>query len=474
MIRLTTTILLYGIFLFSSAQSIDLDKSMGKEAHEEIINTVGIYQHPSQKYIEKVGARLVAELQNKQFEFQFFILDMQEPNAMALPGGYIYLSRGILPLINSEDELAGVLGHEIIHSYMRHSIKSMKKGILPAVLQIPGNIIKQVISPELGNLINSPIKFTGEIFNSSYSRSHENQADEYGIVLAAKAGYKPDALINVLERLEKVTQMETHEEAEFSFFDSHPMTKKRTQHISKNAGNTKIIEQKPFYADKNEFIKQFDGIYIGENPAHGIFKENVFLHPDMGFVIEFPKGWITANSPEMVGAVDSTQSAQLFLGVKSEQKDPELYAENMKKNIDAKKVIFINDKKTKVNGNNAYLLSLRSKDEKEKVIIHILWLDMDKYTFQIMAAGDETFNEVLKKSVYSLRPITKKELSSVKTTVMKVVAAKEGESIDEFLERTGNSLKKEYFLIINDLKPDTRLKAGQLIKIGKEVDYKVK
>ncbi len=469
--RLVAIILLLSTFSFIKAQSINYDVQMGKEAHKEIINTIGIYQHPSETYIKKLGNRLVATLQKKQFDFNFFIIDMKEPNAMALPGGYIYISRGIIPLINSEDELAGVIGHEIIHAYFRHSIKSMKQGILPAVLQIPGNIIHEVVSPELGNLINSPIKFTTQIFSSSYSRQHENEADEYGIVVAAKAGYQPDALIKVLKRLEKVSQLETHEEAKFSFFDSHPMTKKREQHIEKNASHTKIIAQKPFIPNKNDFIKQFEGICIKDNPAHGIFRENVFLHPDMGFVIEFPKGWLTANSPQMVGAVDSTKMAQLFMGVKNEQKAPSAYAQETKENIDTSKVIFINDKKTKVNGRDAYIISLKGKDAKEKVIIHMLWLNMNKYTFLFMAAGDSTYNEVLKKSIFSLRPITADEKNSIKVTVLKIVPAQESETLAELSKRTHNVLDTDYLSIINDIDLSEKLKQGELIKIGIEKNY---
>ncbi len=470
--RLAAIILLLSALNFLKAQSIDYDIQMGKEAHKEIINTIGIYQHPSQAYIKKVGNRLVATLQKKQFDFRFFIIDMKEPNAMALPGGYIYISRGILPLINSEDELAGVMGHEIIHAYFRHSIKSMKQGILPAVLQIPGNIIHEVISPELGNLINSPIKFTSEIFGSSYSRQHENEADEYGIIVAAKAGYQPDALINVLNRLEKVTQLETHKEAKFSFFDSHPMTKKREQHIKKNASNTKIIVQKPFITNKNDFIKQFNGICIKNNPAQGIFRENIFLHPDMGFVVEFPNGWLTANSPQMVGAVDSARNAQLFLGVKNEQKAPAFYAKKAKENMDTSKVVFINDKKTEVNGKDAYIMSLNGKDTKENMVIHMLWVNMNNYTFLFMAAGDPSYNKVLKKSIFSLRPITSEERKSIKSTVLHIVEAKEAETLEELSKRTGNVLNKDYLLIINDIDASTKLKKGQLIKIGKEETYK--
>jgi predicted Zn-dependent protease len=471
--RFYTIILLLCSLNFIKAQSINYDIQMGKEAHEEIVNTIGIYQHPSQAYIKKVGNRLAATLQKKQFNFRFFIIDMKEPNAMALPGGYIYISRGILPIINSEDELAGVMGHEIIHAYFRHSVKSMKQGILPAVLQIPGNIIHEVISPELGNLINSPIKFTSEIFGSTYSRQHENEADEYGIIVAAKAGYQPEALMNVLDRLEKVTQLETNEEAKFSFFDSHPMTKKRVQHIKKKASSTKIIAQKAFIANKNDFIKQFDGICIKDNPAHGIFRENVFLHPDMGFVIEFPEGWLTANSPQMVGAVDSTKKAQLFLGVKSEQKEPVFYAKNAKENIDTAKVIFINDKKTKVNGKDAYIISLKGKeDTKENLVIHMLWVNMNKYTFLFIAAGDSTYNKVLKKAVFSLRPITQEERKSIKTTVLKIVEAKEGETLESLSKRTGNVLDKDYLSIINDIDKSVKLKKEQAVKIGIEENYK--
>jgi len=469
--RLSAFIILLTTFAFVQAQSTDYDKEIGKEAHAEIVNTIGIYNHPSEQYITKVGNRLSSNLKNHIFNYHFFILDMKEPNAMALPGGYIYISRGIIPLLMTEDELAGVIGHEIVHSQARHSINAMKKSILPSVLQIPGNIVKAVISPQLGSLINTPIKFTHEIFSSSYSRQNESEADKFGIALAAKSGYQPDELTHVLERLEKVTKLETHEESKFSFFDSHPMTKKRVSHIDKNSAKL-TVEKKAPIVSKNDFLKQFDGIYINENPKDGVFRENVFLQPDMGFVIKFPKDWITLNSPAMVGAVDSTKSAQLFLGVKSEKKSPAYYAEEAKEKIDKDAVVFIKDKKTKVNGHDAYILTLGSKNEQEKTVIHMLWMNMGKYTFLFMAAGDKSFNEVLKKSVYSLRPITKTEKNSIKSMVLRIVEAKEGETPEALSKRTGNDLSTDYFLIINDLKKDSKLKKGQLIKIGRKEYYK--
>ncbi|RLD64565.1 MAG: hypothetical protein DRI95_10485, partial [Bacteroidetes bacterium] len=386
--------IIFLIILFSSvnlaSQDISYDKKLGKEAHAEIVNTVGIYHHPFETYLTQIGNKLVSGIQDKQFDYTFYILEMAEPNAMALPGGYIYFSRGILPLANSEDELAGVLGHEIIHAYRRHGIRAMKKGIFPAILQIPGNIINVVVSPELGNLINSPIKYTSELFSSNYSRKNEKEADKLGILIASHVGYDPLALVDMLVRLEKVSELSTNEKSEFSFFDTHPMTANRESDIQEHAKKLEITEHNPIIKDKAEFLKKLDGLYINENPAHGIFRENIFLHHDMGFVMEFPKDWITANSPQMVGAVDTTKKAQLFMGVKPVQEKPSFYAEEIKKDLSLDDIVLINDKKTKINGHDAYIISMGSKKPEEKIIIHMLWLNMGKYTFQLIAAGDES------------------------------------------------------------------------------------
>lgn len=463
------------IFLLSAnlqAQDISYDKKIGKEANVEIISTVGLYRHTFRGYIKQIGQRLVSNLDNRLFDYRFNILDMVEPNAMALPGGYVYFSLGIIPLANSEAELAGVMGHEIIHAHKRHSIKAMRRGIFPAILQIPGELIKVVVSPQLGSLINSPIKYTSKLFSSNYSRSNEKEADKLGTALAAKSGYDPLALIDILDRLEKATMLATHEERKFSFFDSHPMTKTRIEGIRKKAGKLKVEEQKAIVPDKKAFLRKMDGIRISENPANGIFHKNVFLHPDMGFVMEFPKDWITTNSPEMVGAVDTTKSAQLFMGVKKEQKAPSFYAQEAKKELPLNEVVLVNDKKTTINGNDAYIVSIKSKDPGQEIIIHMLWINFGKYTFEILAAGNESYNETLKKTVFSLRKITNKERNSIRPTILRIVPAKAGETIEELSKRTNNVLGMDYLCIINEIKPETKLKSGQLIKIGKAELYK--
>jgi len=125
------------------AQGISYDKKLGAENAILVEQEMGIYHHDSlSRLVNAVGQKLVSRLKNNPFEFKFFLVDSPEPNAFALPGGYIYVTRGILPLIQTEDELAGIMAHEIIHVTERHSVKQMRKGVIGGVLQLPGTVIK--------------------------------------------------------------------------------------------------------------------------------------------------------------------------------------------------------------------------------------------------------------------------------------------------------------------------------------------
>jgi len=131
---------------------------------------IGIYNDSAlNAYVGSIGERLVDVLGDPPVDFQFKVVDMAEPNAFALPGGYIYISRGLLSLVNDEAELACVMGHEMIHVTKRHSVKQMNKSILPGILHIPGAVVG-LFNQDLGRVINAPISFGSELFLSNYSR----------------------------------------------------------------------------------------------------------------------------------------------------------------------------------------------------------------------------------------------------------------------------------------------------------------
>src|SRR5262249_1698486 len=167
------------------------DVTLGTEVAEMVEQEIGLYTTApgAAAYLNSVGARLAATANDSRWKFTFQILNQEEPNAFAIPGGGIYVSRGLLALINSEDELAGVLAHEIAHVTERHSAKQQRKGFLPGLLSVPGNLIG-VVSPGLGSLINVPVEAAGGAWISRYNRVQEKEADRIGIQKAATCGYE--------------------------------------------------------------------------------------------------------------------------------------------------------------------------------------------------------------------------------------------------------------------------------------------
>ena len=211
MMKLIILLLLTTYSIVSFSQDYTVDKKMGAEGKAMVEATMGIYSDSAKtRIVSKIGKQLVNNLTTQPFPFEFYIVDDGEPNAFALPGGYVFFTRGILALANSEDELAGVMGHEIIHSYNRHSIKQKKKGILPGILQEPEALAGALGGNGVSKMF-SPLSKGGEALMASHSRKDEYEADDLGVKLSAKSGYQPRALGDMLTTLEKSIEVFTGE-----------------------------------------------------------------------------------------------------------------------------------------------------------------------------------------------------------------------------------------------------------------------
>ena len=141
------------------------EEQAGSQLARQVENQVGYYNDTYLKnYVDSIGRRLVAVLGPTPYSFRFQIIDQAEPNAFATPGGYVYVSRGLLALINSEDELAGILAHEISHVTERHHAQQAQRSTLPGLLTVPGNVVGSVVSPDVGKAINAPLERAGQVY----------------------------------------------------------------------------------------------------------------------------------------------------------------------------------------------------------------------------------------------------------------------------------------------------------------------
>ncbi|MDR9827350.1 M48 family metalloprotease [Vibrio sp. FNV 38] len=450
--------------------SPDYDRTVGEKNSQMVEAQMGLYQkYQLDDYVDSVGQRLVAELDNPEFEFTFHIVDDTTPNAFALPGGYVYISRGLLALMNNEDELACVLAHEIIHVTERHSVKQMKRSILPGLTQLPGHIVGSVISEELGTLINAPLAVSSGLLLANYSRSHETESDELGVELAVRAGYNPHAMGRILDRLNTAVEFTTQTETQKSYFDSHPYTPDRVTHVDLMASQ---LSKTSAPTAEDQFIQRLDGLLLGNNPEKGLFVGSEFLHPTMGFSMQFPADWRTVNQPNTVAATNESQTGMVALTVINVDYNAEQvagqFSEYMKNRFDYS--VEITEFKNGW-GSQTYHSQVVDSKEGHPVFLDQYWTDVDEVTYQILTVSQADTVVVTGESALSFAPISKQQTNGIEQRELKVVTAQQGEGMTELLQRSQSSMKPEGVVILNGLISNEPITAGNKLKLIIKAPY---
>lgn len=456
-----------GQLLGPSAQR---DIEQGAEVAKLVEQQIGLYSLPNaDAYLREVGGRLATAANDARWKFSFHIVNQSEPNAFAIPGGGIYVSRGLLALINREDELAGVLAHEIAHVTQRHSAKQQRKGILPGLLTLPGNVVGSVVGENLGALINAPLGTVGGAWLSHYSRGQESESDRIGIRTAAQAGYNPTALADILRRLEQDGASQTGEERRFSIFDSHPMTETRLKDIRSKAAGLTPAAQPPLAPDTAALLAKLDGMWWGENPEAGVFRKNQFLQPAIGFTITFPAGWKHQNTPQFVISAHPKQEAVLLLGIAGAASDPEATGQKLIEQMRTKaRIEPASSRKATIGEFPAFVVSYLDRSGRSPTYLHFAWVAMGDQTYQLIGLAPEKHRESLKNAALSLRPLTEVERGAVTGKRLRIVAARQGERLEDLSARSGNVWSPAYTALVNGLDAEAALNKGTLVKIARE------
>jgi predicted Zn-dependent protease len=474
-IRLVGCIVLLSFILSgpdASGQDLSMDRKMGAEAALQVEQMIGIYPDSAlTAYVNAVGHRLVDALGNTPFNFRFQVVDMAEPNAFALPGGYIYVSRGLLSLINDEAELACVIGHEMIHVTKRHSIKQMKKSILPGLLHIPGAVVG-MFNPNLGNIINAPVSLGSELFLSNYSRKQESEADKYGVKLASEAGYDPEKLAVILAQISGDVQILTGEAEKRSYFSSHPFTPKRVEKIDKEIPELNW-SRKPYLAqDKKSLFGHFEDVVYGANPAQGIFDSNLFRHPDLNIAIAFPEGWKTMNVPVALAAAHPEGEGQMILQVDPSGASPDslgpALAGLLKKEYNLDPDL---SKAVNIHGFPGWILRLTDDTGQDPIKVQICWLQTGDVLLQIAGVCLPKHDWAVTTTINSFRQLEETERNTITGWYMKTAVAQENETLEALSERTNNQWDLKTTVLKNNLDNTRTLSEGQVLKIAIEESY---
>jgi predicted Zn-dependent protease len=293
------------LMLVSEEQGI----AMGRQADTAIIATIGLYPDAAwQSYIQQFGARLAATSERPNLPWTFRVVEDPVVNAFAVPGGFIYVTRGLLAHLTSEAELASVVGHEIGHVTARHTAAEMSKQQLFGLGLAVGSMASSQVAKFAG-LANQALG----ILYLKYSRDDENQADELGLRYMRRANYDPRQMPEVFELLERVSAAQGGGRVP-TWLATHPSPENRRDDI---AAQIAALPQNfsATVVNRDSYLQRLDGQVFGENPRNGYFKGSQFFHPEMRFWLTFPEGWTTHNGTQAVVAVSSGKDAVVELSL---------------------------------------------------------------------------------------------------------------------------------------------------------------
>jgi len=445
--------------------SVEVEREIGDEQANAIASTIGIDREPKvSAYVEAVGRRLAAQAHRKDIDYRFYIVDMAAPNAFALPGGHVYVSRGLLALVNSEDELAGAVGHEMGHVEARHAIKRSQATVALAPVQIAAGLTglaASIISHDLGSGISNAPQYA----LAPYSRDQEREADRIGQDIAARAGYDPrglSTLLATMNRQEKITGGAATDGVE-----THPATPERVNATAIYAATLTVEAPYPIAKDRAQMLDELDGLLLGDNPMKGVFLANLFLQPRLGLRIAFPPKWQTGRASGAVGARSPDKDAVIFLRPLAVDQDLEKVVREQEKRAGVK--LFDDAQQLQINGLKAVRKEIATQGGKEAYWLSATWIQVGRTVWSILAvtplSRKEEYAPLINASIEGFGRLGDAERAKVTATRLRLTRALTGESIEFVKWRTHATGTPNQLAIANGVDKDVRFKGGESLKI---------
>ena len=451
---------------FTGLMSPQSEAKIGADAHQEALQTYGgLYQNQQlQNYVSEIGQRLSAYSERKDVQYKFFLLDSPVVNAFAIPGGYIYVTRGLLAYTNSEAELAGVMAHEMGHITGRHSAERYSTGMLT-------QIGATVASAAIGNSAAAQALGVGSnLFLSSYSRGQESEADELGVRYLSAAGYDVYGMSRFLNTLQLETQLQSKisgQQAAPDFFSTHPNTANRVQAAASEA---RKYPENDGVVNRDRHMNLVDNMLFGDSPSQGFVSGNKFIHPQLGFAFDVPAGHRIINQPSQVLAVSNNGTALILDMVKrGSTSNPAAYIDTVwLKDSNAPRAEAIT-----INGMPAATTKYAGTLNGKSVNIQVVAIAYSPDTFYRFQAAYPTNTPAptvasLRDSTFSFHRVTETEKQQARPLQIDTVRAGGADTVSSLSAQMGfGNLKEERFRALNGLNANEQLIQGQIYKIAR-------
>jgi predicted Zn-dependent protease len=443
--------------LYSESQEIEL----GKQTDESVAAQYGVYDDAAlQGAIRKLGLAMAAKSQRPGLPWRFTVLDSPVVNAFAVPGGSIYVTRGILAMMSSEAELAAVLGHEIGHVNARHSMSQMSKQQVAQIGLVAGSVISKKFAQYAG-LASAGL----QVLFLKYSRDNENQADALGVDYSRAAGYDPADMAVTFRALQRMGDMSGGSSLP-GFLSTHPLTADRIANVQ-----AMLRPQDASLARRPEaYLRTVENLVYGEDPRQGYVENSVFYHPGLRFQFAVPSSWTVQNTPGSVTLIAADQSAGVIMRGGKSADSPQEYARKAAESITQSGGKLIEERSATFNGLAGYEQAYTITQEDQSTIrMRLSYVKKGDYVYAFQAIspadGFSKHDPGFKSVVGSFRDLTDASKINRAPKRLALVLANGTETLQAVLKRSRVPESAwPTFAVMNGLELAAVPSAGTLIK----------
>ena len=426
---------------------------------------------PRAAYVASVGRRVATYSGVNPAAYQFTTLNSAVENAFTVPGGYVYITRQLMALMNDESELAFVLGHEEGHVAANHAQAREKASSRNSIGGVLGAILGSVIGGGIGQAIGQYATQYSQLRTLSFSREQEYQADQLGISYMTRAGYDANGSATMLTSLGRATALEARVQGKDNrstpeWASTHPLSENRVRQALQVAQQTGRMGQG--LRNRDQLLAQINGITVDDDPAQGIIDGRVFTHPDLRLQFQVPVGYLMQNGSDAVTIEGSGGKAQFTGGRFNGDLDQYIAQTLQQLTGDRQQVQMQQPQHTQVNGLNASYVTTQANSGGQNVDVSVFayqWDQNTAYSFIMLTPGGSGIGQ-FSQMVGSLRRIAPNEAAVIRPRVIQVTTVRAGDTAQGLAGRMAyNSFQLERFTSLNALNPGERLIPGRKVKL---------
>ncbi|NUR10703.1 MAG: M48 family metalloprotease [Bradyrhizobium sp.] len=443
------------------------DVSEAQQEHAQLVRELGGAETgPRVAYVESVGRRVGAYsgIANPGQALHFTTLDSAVENAFSVPGGYVYVTRQLLGLMDDESQLAFALGHEVGHIAANHAhIREQYAQRNP--FGVFGQIIGAIFGPGISNILTARSKLD----LLSFSREQEYEADTLGLRYMISAGYDPAGASGILAALSRNTALQLRVQGRTNrqtpeWASTHPLSENRMQRALAEAQATGRLGKG--IRNRDTFLSEIEGVYVDDNPAQGVIEGPTFTHPDLRIQFSVPQGYLMSNATDAVTISGSAGKAQFRQGPPN--LDQAIAYAYLQLTHGEAQIPVPPPRRTTINGMPAAITTARVNTDSGMVDVSVAayqWDAQRVYYFVMLTPGGYGVSPFLS-MINSLRRIAPAEAAAIRPRIMHIEMVKPGDTVQSLASRMAyRDFRLERFLSLNGLSPGSRLAPGQKIKL---------